>query len=92
MLPFWLLGRLIQWLAFVDFKLALRSMLATKGRNASTLLALVVGVFTLSLITMLATAITNRFEEMLVDEVGGNVIVMAAGSDDTLAKCPDAAG
>ncbi len=84
MLPFWLLGRLIQWLAFVDFKLALRSMLATKGRNASTLLALVVGVFTLSLITMLATAITKRFEQILVDEVGGNVIVMAAGSDDTL--------
>ena len=84
MLPFWLLGRIIQWLAFVDFKLALRSMLASKGRNASTLLALVVGVFTLSLITMLATAITNRFEEVIVDEVGGNVVVMAAGSDDTL--------
>ncbi len=84
MIPFWLLGRAIQWLAFVDFKLALRSMLAVKGRNASTLMALVVGVFTLSLITMLATAITKRFEQIIVNEVGGNVIVMAAGSPDTL--------
>jgi putative ABC transport system permease protein len=84
MLPFWVLGRVIQWLAFVDFKLALRSMLVTKGRGASTLLALVVGVFTLSLITMLATAITHRFEEILQNEVGGNVIVFAAGTGDTL--------
>ena len=84
MIPFWLLGRAIQWLAFVDFKLALRSMLASKGRNASTLMALVVGVFTLSLITMLATAITNRFQELIVNEVGGNVIVFAAGGQDTL--------
>jgi ABC-type antimicrobial peptide transport system permease subunit len=84
MIPFWLLGRLIQWLAFVDFKLALRSMLASKGRNASTLMALVVGVFTLSLITMLATAITNRFQELIVNEVGGNVIVFAAGGQNTL--------
>jgi putative ABC transport system permease protein len=86
MLPFWALGRLIQWLAFVDFKLALRSMLVTKGRGASTLLALVVGVFTLSLITMLVTAITHRFEEILQNEVGGNVIVFAAGTGDTLGQ------
>jgi predicted lysophospholipase L1 biosynthesis ABC-type transport system permease subunit len=73
-------------MAFVDFKLALRSMLVTKGRGASTLLALVVGVFTLSLITMLATAITKRFEELLENEVGGNVIVFAAGTGDTLER------
>ena len=84
MIPFWLLGRLIQRLAIVDLRLSLRSMLAAKGRNASTLLALVIGVFTLSLITMLADAITQRFEEILVNEVGGNVIVFAAGSDNTL--------
>jgi putative ABC transport system permease protein len=84
MLPFWLLGRLIQRLAVVDFKIALRSMLASKGRGASTLLALVVGVFTLSLITMLADAITKRFEQILVNEVGGNVIIFAAGYENTL--------
>ncbi|MBN2306246.1 MAG: ABC transporter permease, partial [Anaerolineae bacterium] len=84
MIPFWLIGRVLQRLAIVDMRIALRSMLAAKGRNASTLLALVVGVFTLSLITMLATAISNRFEELLENEVGGNVIVLAAGQGDTL--------
>lgn len=80
----WLIGRFFPTWRMVDLRIALRSMLATKGRNASTLLALVIGVFTLSLITMLATAITNRFEELMENEVGGNVIVFAAGSDSTL--------
>ncbi len=86
MLPFWLLGRLIQRIAFVDLKLAMRSMVSTKGRGASTLLALVVGVFTLSLITMLAKAITDEFAMLLKDQVGGNVIVFAAGTGDTLTQ------
>lgn len=85
-LPFWVLGRVIQRLALVDLKIAMRSMLAAKGRNASTLLALVVGVFTLSLITMLTTAITQRFEELLENQVGGNVIIFAAGTNDPLAQ------
>lgn len=80
----WLVGHFFPTWRFVDLKIALRSMLATKGRAASTLLALVVGVFTLSLITMLADAITNRFEELLVEQTGGNVIVLAAGGVDTL--------
>ncbi len=81
----WLVGRFFPVWRLVDLKLALRSMLAAKGRNASTLLALVIGVFTLSVITMLATAITNRFEQILVNEVGGNVIVFAAGGENVLA-------
>ena len=80
-LPFWLLGRLIQTIAFVDLKVAMRSMLSAKGRNASTLLALVIGVFTLGLITMLVTTITTFLEELIEDQAGGNVIVIAAGSD-----------
>ncbi|NLX08811.1 MAG: FtsX-like permease family protein [Chloroflexi bacterium] len=84
MLPFWALGHLIQAVAFVDLKMSLRAMLATRGRGASTLLALVVGVFTLSLITMLANAITNRIDQLLEQEAGGNVIVFAAGFGNTL--------
>jgi ABC-type antimicrobial peptide transport system permease subunit len=82
----WLIWRVIQWftekIGFVDFKLALRAMLANKGRGASTLLALVVGVFTLSLITMLTTALINRFEEMMIESTGGNVIIYPAVGDD----------
>ena len=75
----WIVGRFFPTGPFVDLKLALRSMLATKGRAASTLLALVVGVFTLSLITMLAGTITKFFNRVLEQQVGGNVIVFAAG-------------
>ena len=82
----WLVGRFFPAWRFVDLRIALRSMLAAKGRNASTLLALVIGVFTLSLITMLAGTITKRFEQLLQNEVGGNVIVFAAGQNGTLDK------
>ncbi|HML20902.1 MAG TPA: ABC transporter permease [Aggregatilinea sp.] len=77
-IPVWLLGRLIQRFAFVDLKIAMRGMLATKGRGASTLLALVIGIFTLSVITMLVDSITNAFEDLLEELSGGNAIVFAA--------------
>lgn len=85
----WVVGRFFPTWRFVDLKLALRSMLTTKGRAASTLLALVVGVFTLSLMTMLAESITNLFEQILIDETGGNVIVLAAGRRDGLDQVED---
>ncbi|NTU65779.1 MAG: hypothetical protein HGB05_20840, partial [Chloroflexi bacterium] len=66
-LPVWLLGRLIQRVAFVDLKIAMRGMLATKGRGASTLVALVIGIFTLSVITMLVDSITNALEQVRPD-------------------------
>jgi ABC-type antimicrobial peptide transport system permease subunit len=84
-LPVWLLGRLIQRVALVDLKIAMRGMLATKGRGASTLLALVIGIFTLSVITMLVDSITNAFAELLEEVSGGNAIVFtAAGSTEMI--------
>lgn len=80
----WLVGRFFPAGRWVELKVALRNMLVTKVRGASTLLALVIGVFTLSLITMLATAVSNRLEEMLVNEAGGNVIIFASGEGDTV--------
>jgi hypothetical protein len=80
----WLVGRFFPAWGWVDLKVALRAMVATRGRGAMTLLDLVIGVFTLSLITMLADAVSNQFEEMLTNDVGGNVIVFASGQDGTL--------
>ena len=85
LLPLWLLGQLIQRLSFVDLKIAMRGMLSTKGRGASTLLALVIGIFTLSVITMLVDTITNAFQQVLEDVTGGNLLVFtASGSTSTL--------
>ena len=78
----WGLGRLIQSFGIVDLRIAMRSMLSAKGRTASTLLALVIGVFTLSLITMLVTSISNVFDDVAADLVGGNVIVYSTPEQD----------
>ncbi|MBI5957269.1 MAG: FtsX-like permease family protein, partial [Chloroflexi bacterium] len=84
-LPLWIIGRLIQRFAFIDLKIAMRGMLSTKSRGASTLLALVIGIFTLSVITMLVDSITKAFEQLLEDVTGGNVLVFtASASNETL--------
>jgi putative ABC transport system permease protein len=83
-IPTWTLGWLIQHFTFVDLKIAMRSMLATKGRGASTLVALVVGVFTLSLITMMVDTITKTFQNLLEDVAGGNILVLSASGADTM--------
>lgn len=82
----WLVGRFFPTFRIVDLKVALRAMLATKARNASALLALVIGIFTLSVMVMLVQTIKDYFEQFLIDFTGGNVIVFVAvqGNTDTL--------
>jgi predicted lysophospholipase L1 biosynthesis ABC-type transport system permease subunit len=82
-LPMWVIGKLIQRLAFIDLKIAMRSMLANKGRGASTLVALAVGIFTLSVITMLVKSTTNALGDMIENDTGGNVLIFLNESDDS---------
>ena len=95
-LPFRLVGVVIPFvrdlspsIRFVDLKISLRSMLASKGRGASMLLALVVGVFTLSLITMLVSTIKDAFEELLIDVTGGNIIAFVDGEGASLSQAEE---
>lgn len=71
----WLLARLIPSLGLVDLKIALRQMRAVRRRAALTLLALVIGVFSLSLITLFAETINSLLRVTLAE--GGNVIIAA---------------
>ncbi len=71
----WIIGRFFPSLGIVDLKISLRQMLAGRGRGATTLLALVVGVFSLSLITLFADTINNTLSTALGSASGGNVIV-----------------
>ncbi|MBN1563679.1 MAG: FtsX-like permease family protein [Anaerolineae bacterium] len=90
LIPAWIIGRLIQSFAFIDFKIAMRSMLSTKARGASTLLALVVGVFTLSTITMLVDSITSVLEELVEQGAGGNLMIFnTGGATDDIALALD---
>ncbi|MFP4321263.1 MAG: FtsX-like permease family protein [Anaerolineales bacterium] len=83
-LPAWIIGQALQRFGFLDLKIALRSMVAAKARVASTLLALVIGIFTLGMITMMVDAILNQFNELLEDVTGGNVIIFPSGGEDNV--------
>jgi ABC-type antimicrobial peptide transport system permease subunit len=74
----WLVGRFFPSLGIVDLKISLRQMLAGRSRAAITLLALVVGVFSLSLITLFADSIGNLLQFAMNESTGGNVIITAA--------------
>jgi len=71
----WIIGRFFPSLGIVDLKISLRQMLAGRGRGATTLLALVVGVFSLSLITLFADSINNTLSAALNAAGGGNVVI-----------------
>ena len=85
LIPTWILGRLIQRFAFVDLQDSpcVRCW-RRKGRGASTLLALVVGVFTLSIITMLVDTMTSAFQNLLENAAGGNLLVISAGGETAI--------
>jgi len=78
----WLVGRFFPTFGSVDLKVSLRSMLAARSRVASTLLALVIGVFVLSVITLLTGTILRQFQEIIELDTGGNVIVFGLSSND----------
>ncbi len=71
----WLVGRFFPSLGFIDLKISLRQMLAGRTRAAMTLLALVIGVFSLSLITLFSRSITELLEFALDDAAGGNIAI-----------------
>ncbi|MBL8162853.1 MAG: ABC transporter permease [Anaerolineae bacterium] len=78
----WLIGRLLPSLGIVDLKISLRQMLVSRGRGAITLLALVVGVFSLSIITLFADSINQALSFALGEGIGGNVVI--TGTTNTL--------
>jgi putative ABC transport system permease protein len=74
----WVIGRFFPAFGIVDLKISLRQMLAGRSRAAVTLLALVVGVFSLSLITLMAESINNLLRFALTEASGGNVAIFAS--------------
>jgi hypothetical protein len=74
----WLVGRFLPTFGVIDVKIPLRQMLAGRSRAAVTLLALVIGVFSLSTITLMADSITNLLRISLNEQSGGNVNISVA--------------
>ncbi|MDA1348660.1 MAG: ABC transporter permease [Chloroflexi bacterium] len=65
----------------INLKLALRGMSRQKGRAASTLLALVIGIFAMASIVMLGDTLKDLADEISEDAVGGNVLLMIPQAD-----------
>ncbi len=90
----WLVGHLVPSFGLIDLKLSLRQMLAGRGRASMTLLALVVGVFSLSTITLMADSINNLLRFSLDEASGGNVTISVglpmqlAGIENVLKTTP----
>lgn len=62
-------------LGIPDVKISLRALNVNRNRVSTTLLALVIGILTLSLITMFAASLKQFFALNLEDNLGGNVLV-----------------
>ncbi len=66
-----------------DFKISLRALVTNRNRISTTLLALVIGVLTLSLVTMFASSLKRFFEVNLEENIGGNVLIVTLNSGAT---------
>ena len=74
----WVIARFMPTFGSVDLKVSLRQMLTTRGRGAITLLALVVGIFSLSTITMFTETFNNLLDFAIDEGTRGSVLVTAS--------------
>ncbi len=70
----WLVSRLPAF-GLVDLKLALRNMTSRRWRTATTLLALLAGMYALSSITFVSQSVRDVIRFSFSDGLGGNVLV-----------------
>src|SRR5206468_2578783 len=61
----------------VDLRMALRGIGTHRTRTASTLLALIAGIFSLSMITLVAESVPRLLNLQLTNVLGGNVVIFA---------------
>jgi putative ABC transport system permease protein len=64
-------------LGSIYVKLSQRAIRGQAARTASTLLALVVGMFALSVVLLVTGSIINLIDDIMTNQLGGNVIVAA---------------
>ena len=80
LLVVWVVGKLPAF-ASITLKLSLRGLSRQRGRAASTLLALVVGLFAMSTIVILGDSIKQFVDETLESDLGGNLFVILPDPD-----------
>ena len=81
----WVIGKTPSF-GSINLKLSLRGLSRQKGRAASTLLALVVGIFAMSSIVILGDSMKQLIDEFLEEEAGGNVFVFVPDPDPEIGE------
>ena len=76
----WVIGKTPSF-GSINLKMSSRGLSRQKGRAASTLLALVVGIFAMSSIVILGDSMKQLIDEFLEEEAGGNVFVFVPDPD-----------
>ena len=76
----WVIGKTPSF-GSINLKMSLRGLSRQKGRAASTLLALVVGIFAMSSIVILGDSMKQLIDKFLEEEAGGNVYVFVPDAD-----------
>ena len=76
----WVVGKMPSF-GSINLKMSLRGLSRQKGRAASTLLALVVGIFAMSSIVILGDSMKQLIDEFVEEEAGGNVFVFVPDPD-----------
>lgn len=72
----WLVARLVPKLGFAELEIAKQQLRTTKSRSAVTLMALVIGVFSLSSIALFADAFISIIDELVVDFANGRPVLI----------------
>ncbi len=76
-------GRSLGW---VSLRLAQRGIGRNRSRAASTLLALIIGLFAISLITIVTASVLDAFEALATGTVGADLILVAPADERTRAS------
>ncbi len=83
----WLVARLVPKLGFAELEIAKQQLRTTKSRSAVTLMALVIGVFSLSSIALFADAFISIIDDLVVDFANGRPVLVQSlipGNEDQI--------
>ena len=81
----WIVGKIPSF-GSINLKLSLRGLSRRRGRAASTLLALVIGVFAMASIVVLGGTLKDLADEISEDFVGGNVLLLVPDGDAEITR------
>ncbi|MCI0713697.1 MAG: ABC transporter permease [Chloroflexi bacterium] len=85
-LTIWVVARFVPHFGDARVELAKNELRSAKSRSAVTLLALVIGIFSLSSITLFADALSSLIDELLSQSAGGRPVIVQVGDPNDVER------